>query len=65
MCVGNENMTPPALMLYLKDNGEIRKSKDPLVGERPKNWLVRNIPNLYPAFGPPKQPEDENQIFKE
>ena len=64
MCVGNENMTPPALMLYLKDNGEIRKSKDPLVGERPKNWLVRNIPNLYPAFGPPKQPEDENQIFK-
>jgi len=64
MCVGNENMTPPALMLYLRENGEIKKSQDPLVGERPKNWIVRDIPNLYPAFGPPKQPGDEKQIVK-
>ncbi len=64
MCVGNEAMTPPALMLYLQENGEIVKAADPLVGERPKNWLVRCIPNLYPAFSPPKQPQDEIQILK-
>jgi len=64
MCVGNENMTPPAVMLYLKENGGLRIAKDPLVGERPKNWLVRVIPNLYPAFSPPKQPEDTVQIMK-
>ncbi len=64
MCVGNENMTPPAIMLYQKENGEIKRSQDPLTGERPKNWLVRVIPNLYPAFSPPKQPEDIAQILK-
>jgi UDPglucose--hexose-1-phosphate uridylyltransferase len=64
MCVGNEHMTPPAMMLYLKEDGGIKKSKDPLVGERPKNWLVRCIPNLYPAFSSPRQPEDETQIIK-
>jgi UDPglucose--hexose-1-phosphate uridylyltransferase len=64
MCVGNEHMTPPAMMLYLKENGGIKKAKDPLVGERPKNWLVRCIPNLYPAFSPPKQPQGETQIMK-
>jgi UDPglucose--hexose-1-phosphate uridylyltransferase len=64
ICVGNENMTPPALMLYLKENGEIKRSQDPLTGERPKNWLVRVIPNLYPAFSPPKQPEDEKHVAK-
>lgn len=55
LCVGNEHVTPPAVMLYLKENGEIKKSQDPLTGERPKNWLVRAIPNLYPAFTPPKE----------
>jgi UDPglucose--hexose-1-phosphate uridylyltransferase len=64
MCVGNENMTPPASLLYLKENGEVRKTQDPLVGERPKNWLVRCIPNLYPAFSKPKQPKDETKIIK-
>jgi UDPglucose--hexose-1-phosphate uridylyltransferase len=64
MCVGNENMTPPAVMLYQKDDGEIKRSKDPLVGERAKNWLVRCVPNLYPAFSLPLQPEDEKQIIK-
>jgi len=57
-------MTPPATMLCLNDNGEIKKAKDPLDGERPKNWLVRCIPNLYPAFSPPKQPQDETQFLK-
>ncbi len=64
MCVGNENMTPPAIMLYQKENGEIKKSEDPLTGERERNWLVRVIPNLYPAFSSPKQPGDEKQIIK-
>ena len=64
MCVGNEQMTPPAVLLYLKENGNIVKGAGPADGERPKNWLVRGIPNFYPAFGPPKQPEDENQILK-
>jgi len=64
MCVGNEHLTPPALMLYLKENGEVNVAQDPLTGERPKNWLVRVIPNLYPAFSTPKQQEDAAQIFK-
>lgn len=64
LCVGNEHMTPPAIMLYLKENGKIIKTKDPSDGERPKNWLIRCIPNLYPAFSPPKQPADEQQIMK-
>jgi UDPglucose--hexose-1-phosphate uridylyltransferase len=62
LCVGNENMTPPATMLYQKENGEIKKSEDPLTGERARNWLVRVVPNLYPAFSKPKQPGDEKQI---
>ncbi len=64
MCLGNENMTPPAIMLYQKENGEIKRSQDQLTGERTKNWLVRVIPNLYPAFSPPKHPQDEKQIIK-
>lgn len=64
MCVGNEALTPPAVMLYLKEKDEINVAQDPLTGERPKNWLIRVIPNLYPAFSLPKQPEDMAQIFK-
>jgi UDPglucose--hexose-1-phosphate uridylyltransferase len=64
MCVGNENMTPPAVLLYQKTNGGIKRTQDPQTGERPKNWLVRCIPNLYPAFTPPKQPQDTAQIWK-
>jgi UDPglucose--hexose-1-phosphate uridylyltransferase len=64
MCVGNEHLTPPAVMLYLKENDGINVAQDPLTGERPKNWLIRVIPNLYPAYSPPKQPEDSEQIFK-
>jgi UDPglucose--hexose-1-phosphate uridylyltransferase len=64
LCCGNEQMTPPANLLYLKENGGIIKSKDPSTGERAKNWLVRCIPNLYPAFTPPKQHEDTEHILK-
>jgi len=55
-CPGNEHMTPPAVLLYLPKNGEIVKEKD-MNGVRPKNWLVRVVPNLYPAFTPPKADE--------
>jgi UDPglucose--hexose-1-phosphate uridylyltransferase len=63
LCVGNEHMTPPALMLYLKQNGEVKKDKDHN-GQRCQNWLIRVIPNLYPAFSPPKDPADQTQIIK-
>jgi UDPglucose--hexose-1-phosphate uridylyltransferase len=63
MCVGNEAMTPPAVLLLRKENGVVTKSQDPPSGERPKDWLVRVIPNLFPAFTPPKHPQDGDKIF--
>ena len=63
LCVGNEHMTPPAVMLYLKQNGTIEKDRDH-DGVRSKNWLVRVIPNLFPAFAPPQNPADQEQIMK-
>ena len=54
MCPGNEHMTPPAVLVYLKKGKGIRKTKDK-DSFRHKNWLIRVIPNLYPAFSPPKQ----------
>jgi UDPglucose--hexose-1-phosphate uridylyltransferase len=68
LCVGNENVTPPASMLYLKDvNGQITRAVDPKVGERPRNWVIRSFFNLYPAFVPPKNPQDPavTAIFKD
>ncbi|MCW3999657.1 MAG: DUF4921 family protein [Candidatus Bathyarchaeota archaeon] len=64
MCVGNEHMTPPAVLLIKKENGEVTRSQDPQGGERPKDWLVRVIPNLYPAFTPPQQLADTEQVFQ-
>ena len=52
LCPGNEHMTPPAVLVHLSSNGEIRKERDQN-GYRHKNWLVRVVPNLYPAFAPP------------
>ena len=63
MCPGNEHMTPPAVLLYLKSNGKITKGKD-ADGTRPKNWLIRCIPNLYPAFSPPQIKNDEANIMQ-
>jgi UDPglucose--hexose-1-phosphate uridylyltransferase len=63
LCPGNERMTPPALLVYLKSNGEIVKDRDE-DGFRHKNWLIRCIPNLYPAFAPPKEQADQAQIMK-
>jgi UDPglucose--hexose-1-phosphate uridylyltransferase len=64
LCVGNESVTPPATMLYLKENDQVRQAVDPSESERPKNWLIRSFPNLYPAFNPPKTSEDAEEIFK-
>jgi len=53
MCPGNEHMTPPAVLVYLKHGNGIRKTEDK-DDTRHKNWAVRVIPNLFPAFAPPK-----------
>ncbi|MCW4019311.1 MAG: galactose-1-phosphate uridylyltransferase [Candidatus Bathyarchaeota archaeon] len=63
LCVGNEHVTPPAVLVYLPSNGGIRKDHEQ--GDfRFHNWIIRNIPNLYPAFAPPKNPEDPPQILE-
>jgi UDPglucose--hexose-1-phosphate uridylyltransferase len=52
LCAGNEHVTPPAVLVYLPQNGGVRRDHDQ--GDfRHKNWVVRVIPNLYPAFTPP------------
>ena len=63
MCAGNEDMTPPAVLVYLKSNGKITKDHD-TDGVRHKNWLIRCIPNLYPAFSPPKTQSDQARIMQ-
>jgi len=52
LCPNNEQMTPPAVLVYLSANGKPKKEKDEN-DFRHKNWLARVIPNLYPAFTPP------------
>ncbi|HVP16192.1 MAG TPA: DUF4921 family protein [candidate division Zixibacteria bacterium] len=63
MCPGNEHLTPPAVLVYLKAGNGIRKTKDEN-DSRHKNWLIRAIPNLYPAFSPPKERISPKQIVK-
>jgi len=63
LCPGNEHLTPPAVMLYLRSDGEIVKDKD-TEKLRHKNWLIRSVPNLYPAFAPPKSQTETEQIMK-
>jgi len=63
MCPGNEHMTPPAVLVYLKSGNQIKKVKDK-DESRHKNWLIRVIPNLYPAFSPPKDKVNPKQIMK-
>ena len=56
-CPGNEQMTPPASLVYLESrDGKILKEKDS-DGLRHKDWLIRCVPNLYSAFSPPKKGE--------
>jgi UDPglucose--hexose-1-phosphate uridylyltransferase len=54
LCPGNEHMTPPAVLLYLSSDGQVRKEMDQN-GLRNKDWLVRVVPNAYPAFTPPSE----------
>ena len=61
LCSGNERMTPPAVLVYLSSKGDIRKERDQN-GYRHKDWLVRVVPNLYPAFTPP---DKEGKRIKE
>lgn len=63
LCPGNEHMTPPAVLVYLKSGKGIRKAKDKN-GFRHKNWLIRCIPNLYPAFAPPKMKISRRKVMK-
>ncbi len=55
-CPGNEHVTPPASLVYLENEGRIVSEKDSN-GFRHKGWLVRCVPNLYPAFAPPGEGE--------
>ncbi len=62
---GNEHMTPPAVLVYLPKDGGIRKDRD-LNGTRHKNWLIRCVPNLFPAFTPPQagyQAKTDDEVF--
>jgi UDPglucose--hexose-1-phosphate uridylyltransferase len=63
MCPGNENMTPPAVLIYLKSNKGVKKTRD-MGEERHRNWLVRCIPNLYPAFSPPEGRINKRRILR-
>jgi UDPglucose--hexose-1-phosphate uridylyltransferase len=63
MCPGNENMTPPANLVYVKSGKGRRKVKDK-DGLRHKNWLIRCVPNLFPAFAPPKEKMSAKHIWK-
>jgi UDPglucose--hexose-1-phosphate uridylyltransferase len=56
MCPGNEFQTPPATLIYLKSDKRFLKTKD-TKDSRQKNWLIRVVPNLFPACTPP-----ENEI---
>ncbi|XES78488.1 MAG: galactose-1-phosphate uridylyltransferase [Candidatus Bathyarchaeia archaeon] len=63
LCPGNEHVTPPAVLVYLPSDGGIKKDHEQGTF-RFQNWVLRNIPNLYPAFVPPKNSEDAEQILK-
>ena len=60
-CPGNEHLTPPAVLVYIPSKGGILKKVDG-DGYRHKDWIVRCVPNLYPAFNPPNK--DEGLAFK-
>jgi len=63
MCPGNEHMTPPATLAYLKKGKGVIKDKDKN-GFRHKNWLIRCVPNLFPAFAPPERKVAGKRIMK-
>lgn len=62
-CPGNEHLTPPATLLYVIEDGALKKARDE-DGARRRDWIVRCIPNLYPAFTPP-DPEQARPSWSE
>lgn len=60
MCPSNEDMTPPATLVYLQSGKGIKKTTEKDCA-RTKGWIVRCIPNLFPAFSPPKEKLTKNQ----
>ena len=63
LCPGNEHMTPPAVLVYLTAEHRVRKEKEH--GDfRYKNWSIRTVPNMFPAFAPPKNPSDAQSIMQ-
>ena len=63
MCPGNEHMTPPATLVYVKKGKSIAKDKDKN-GFRHKDWLIRCVPNLFPAFAPPDSKAARKRIAR-
>jgi UDPglucose--hexose-1-phosphate uridylyltransferase len=62
MCPGNEHMTPPAVLAYIKCGKDIRRTADK-ENCRKKDWLIRCVPNLYPAFTPPRSKLNQEHII--
>jgi galactose-1-phosphate uridylyltransferase len=54
LCVGNEHMTPPAVMLYLNHNGEIEKSRD-------HNGAKTGLSASFQTFIPPSRRQKTQQ----
>ena len=50
-CPGNEEMTPPATLLYIEREGNLLEDRD-LEMPRRSDWIVRCFPNRYPAVKP-------------
>jgi UDPglucose--hexose-1-phosphate uridylyltransferase len=63
MCPTHEDMTPPATLIYIPKRNGVQKTHENGC-ERKKNWFVRCIPNLFPAFQPPKGKISKRQIMK-
>ncbi|MEQ9713955.1 MAG: DUF4931 domain-containing protein [Candidatus Asgardarchaeum sp.] len=59
-CAGNENMTPPARMLYIPvDDKKIIIDRDRNSEKRRSDWIIRVVPNLFPAL----QPSEKAEVF--
>ena len=62
LCRGNEHLTPPAVLVYIQQGDIVLKEKEQ--GDfRYTNWLIRVIPNLFPAFAPPENLADAQESF--
>lgn len=61
-CPGNEHMTPPATLAYVSVGCKIERVKDS-EKKRVRGWLVRCVPNLYPALKPSVEPSPQIAKF--